>query len=100
MSAAISTLVGDAKIRAPRNGESLITPELLDRLRPLLEPGDILIERRNWYLSHAFLPGYWPHAALYVGSTEDLAAMGLADDPARAGRRNSLRPTLRGTNCV
>lgn len=80
-SAAISTLVGDAKIRAPRNGAPLITPELLDRLRPLLEPGDILIERRNWYLSNAFLPGYWPHAALYVGSTEDLAAMGLADDP-------------------
>lgn len=76
--------MGDAKIRAPRGGASLITPELLDRLRPLLQPGDILIERRNWYLSNAFLPGYWPHAALYVGSADDLAAMGLADDPAVA----------------
>lgn len=83
-SSTISTLVGDSKIRAPRGGTSLITPDLLERLRPLLQPGDILIERRNWYLSNAFLPGYWPHAALDVGSTEDLIAMGLADDPAVA----------------
>ena len=76
-SAAISTLVGDAKIRAPRNNQSLVTPELLERLRPLLQPGDVLIERRNWYLSNAFLPGYWPHAALYVGTPDDLQAMGL-----------------------
>lgn len=89
-SAAISTLVGDAKIRAPRNGASLITPEMLDRLRPLLQPGDILIERRNWYLSNAFLPGYWPHAALYVGSTEDLVAMGLSEDPAVARWREKF----------
>jgi hypothetical protein len=76
-SAAISTLIGDAKIRAPRGNRSLVTPELLARLRPLLQPGDVVIERRNWYLSNAFLPGYWPHAALYVGTPTDLAAMGL-----------------------
>ncbi len=85
-SSAISTLIGDAKIRAPRDGKTLVTPELLERLRPLLQPGDILIERRNWYMSNAFLPGYWPHAALYVGTTEDLRALGLADDPAVAAK--------------
>ncbi|GAB5560158.1 MAG: hypothetical protein SynsKO_18050 [Synoicihabitans sp.] len=80
-SAAISTLVGDAKIRAPRDGRSLITPELVEELRPMLQPGDVLIERRNWYLSNAFLPGYWPHAALYVGSPQDLVDLGLGNDP-------------------
>ncbi|WP_221031313.1 1-acyl-sn-glycerol-3-phosphate acyltransferase [Actomonas aquatica] len=85
-SAAISTLIGDAKIRAPREGKTLVTPELLERLQPLLQPGDILIERRNWYMSNAFLPGYWPHAALYVGTAEDVRALGLAEDPAVAAK--------------
>jgi len=80
-SAAVSVLVGDAKIREPRGGHALVTPELLSTLRTRLQPGDILIERRNWYLSNAFLPGYWPHAALYVGTAEDLRALGLDRDP-------------------
>lgn len=80
-SSAVSTLVGDAKIREPRHGAALITPELLAALRPRLKPGDIVIERRNWYLSNAFLPGYWPHAALYVGTAAELRALGLDQDP-------------------
>ncbi len=80
-SSAISTLVGDARIREPRGHAGLITPELLAALRPRLRPGDIVIERRNWYLSNAFLPGYWPHAALHVGSVADLRALGLEADP-------------------
>lgn len=80
-SSAVSTLVGDARIREPRSGAGLITPELLAGLRPRLRPGDIVIERRNWYLSNAFLPGYWPHAALYVGTAAELRALGLDRDP-------------------
>jgi len=79
-SSAISTLIGDTKIREPRHGKALITPELMERLRPLLQPGDILIERRNWYMSNAFLPGYWPHSALYVGTPEQLKESGLDQD--------------------
>ena len=80
-SSAVSTLIGDARIREPREGAALITPELLESLRPRLRPGDIVIERRNWYLSNAFLPGYWPHSALYVGTVDELRAMGLESDP-------------------
>src|SRR5690606_11842786 len=80
-SSAVSTLIGDARIRAPRAGAALITPALLAELQPQLRPGDIVIERRNWYLSNAFLPGYWPHSALYVGTAEDLRALGLDSDP-------------------
>lgn len=79
-SSAVSILIGDTKIREPRHGKPLVTPELVERLRPMLQPGDILIERRNWYLSNAFLPGYWPHSALYVGTPEQLKAAGLDQD--------------------
>jgi 1-acyl-sn-glycerol-3-phosphate acyltransferase len=80
-SSAVSTLIGDTRIREPRGGAGLITPELVAGLKPRLRPGDIVIERRNWYLSNAFLPGYWPHSALYVGTAEELRAMGFEADP-------------------
>ena len=48
---------------------------------PLLRAGDILIERRNWYLSNAFLPGFWPHGALYIGQPKELSDLGVLDDP-------------------
>ena len=79
-SAAVSTLIGDTKIRQPRHGKSLVSEEMMERLRPMLRPGDIIVERRNWYLSNAFLPGYWPHSALYVGTAEQLKAEGLDND--------------------
>lgn len=77
----VSIWVGDTKIRTPRKGRALITPEQVEELRPRLRPGDIILERRNWYLSNAFLPGYWPHSALYVGTSEDLERLGLHYDP-------------------
>lgn len=80
-SSGVSTLIGDARLRAPRQGHALISPAQFTELHGKLKPGDILIERRNWYLSNAFLPGYWPHAALYVGTADELRALGVADDP-------------------
>jgi len=74
---AVSTWIGDFKIREPRTGDSLIDEEQLAKLAAVLQPGDILLERRNWYLSNAFLPGYWPHGAVYVGTTDDLRERGL-----------------------
>ncbi len=78
---AVSTWVGDTRVRQPRAGQALVQPRQLGEMRQLAKPGDILIERQNWFLSRAFMPGYWAHAALYVGSVEDLIAMGLDEDP-------------------
>lgn len=78
---ALSTWIGDFKVRKPRGGRSPITPAQLAQLRGRLEPGDILLERRNWYLSNAFLPGFWPHGAVYVGTVADLSARGLLEEP-------------------
>ncbi|MBA4149336.1 MAG: 1-acyl-sn-glycerol-3-phosphate acyltransferase [Verrucomicrobia bacterium] len=77
----LSTWVGDTRVRQPRNGQALIQPAELKELRSQLQPGDILIERQNWYLSRAFMPGYWAHTAIYVGTTNDLVKLGLDKDP-------------------
>ncbi len=66
--------------RFAKGGRRLIDDASLAELQKKLEPGDIILERRNWYLSNVGLPGFWPHAALYAGTqTEILRA--LADAP-------------------
>ena len=68
----ISEWMGDTKVR--RQGRALISPAQIAAIRPRLEPGDILLQRREWYMSNVGLPGFWSHAALYVGTPEERRA--------------------------
>ncbi len=54
--------------------EYFITPEILAEYRDRLQPGDILIERRNWHMTNIGIPGFWPHTALYVGTLAEIDA--------------------------
>ena len=89
--------LGDTKLR--RIGHNLITAAQLQAMEPHLEPGDILLMRKNWYLSNIGLPGFWPHAELYIGSPEKLRAFSDCADvrtfmAARTGRRIGLTAYL------
>lgn len=77
----ISEWMGDTKVY--RKGRCLVSAEQIAALTARLEPGDVLLERREWFLSNVGLPGYWPHAALYVGTPEQRRAFFGSDFEAR-----------------
>jgi hypothetical protein len=74
----VSEWMGDVKVS--RTHRSLISHQQIKQIHALLEPGDIMLERREWYLSNIGLPGYWPHAALYIGTPKERKAYFNAED--------------------
>ena len=45
-----------------------IPSEIASRLRDVIRPGDVFVTRKEGAVTNYFLPGYWPHAALYAGN--------------------------------
>ncbi|KPJ91928.1 MAG: hypothetical protein AMJ53_10440 [Gammaproteobacteria bacterium SG8_11] len=67
--AGVAEWMGDTKVT--RLNESLISTSQINDMLPSLLPADVLLERREWYLSNIGLPGYWPHAAIYIGTADE-----------------------------
>lgn len=63
--------IADLKIPFVKPARSLkrVTPEVIDALRPLLRPGDVFVTRHDDAMSNVFLPGFWPHSALWLGES-------------------------------
>ncbi len=51
-----------------------LRPEHLQPIAGRMQPGDIMLQRREWCLTNLGIPGYWTHAALYLGTPEALDA--------------------------
>lgn len=64
----LANAMGDTRVR--RGHDFLIDESQLLRCADLMQPGDIMIQRREWYMSNLGIPGYWTHAALYLGTAE------------------------------
>jgi hypothetical protein len=67
----VAEWLGDTRVR--RLHQPLISRAQVEVLVKRLLPGDIVVARQNWFLSNIGLPGFWPHAELYVGTPEELA---------------------------
>lgn len=78
----VAEWMGDTRVK--RKGQPLISREQVLELLPSLQPGDIVVARQNWYLSNIGLPGFWPHAELYLGTRAELSAWFDEDPQVRA----------------
>ena len=68
----ISGWMGDTKVARPHS--HLISARQIESIGKRLQPGDIIFERHEWYLSNLGLPGFWTHVALFVGTPEERRA--------------------------
>ena len=61
-----------------------VTPDLMAWLAPKLRPGDALFTRTDWKATTALLPGYFAHAALFLGGLAERGAVQSLLDQAKA----------------
>jgi hypothetical protein len=78
----------------------MLPAEIAERIRELIRPGDVFVTRKDSAVTNYFLPGYWPHAALYIGddqvieSLKDGVRQRTLDSPFGNDAVTVLRPTL------
>lgn len=65
--------------------------EIVAQLREFLSPGDVLVVRKEYAITNYFLPGHWPHAALFLGDHQQLELRGLATRDSFVSRWQRLR---------
>ena len=54
----------------PAGAPKRLTPEMREQLLARAKPGDVFVTRHDDAVSNLFLPGFWPHAAFYLGGDE------------------------------
>jgi hypothetical protein len=70
------------------NRDYLISPQMIAGYGEEILPGDILLERREWHATNIGIPGFWTHAAMYVGTKEQWDAY-FADLPELEGSESA-----------
>jgi len=65
----LSRRISITKLR--RINKFLITQAQIKEIQPQLKPGDLLFEKREWFLTNLGVPGYWTHSVLYIGLPEE-----------------------------
>lgn len=76
----MQSLIGGAcaGLRTTFSYQPALTQSVFEQLRSILKTGDVLLVRAEEKLTSAMLPGFWAHAALFVGSRSDLERLGIA----------------------
>lgn len=64
-----------------RKGKLYNNEHILKQARRQLKAGDILLEKTPFRLTDKFIPGHWGHAAIWIGSEQELKALGIWEHP-------------------
>ncbi len=73
--------------RGKLHGRRDVAEDLTGELRT----GDILVERTPFRLTNSFIPGRWGHAAVWVGTEEELQALGIWEHPVVQPHQDAIR---------
>lgn len=64
-----------------REGKLKGDAEMLQAMQTQLQPGDILLEKTPFTLTDKSIPGHFGHAAVYIGSKDQIKALDLLENP-------------------
>ena len=64
-----------------RKGKLYRKPPVREQLYGALQAGDVLLEKTPFRLTDKLIPGYWGHAAVWIGTEKDLRELGIWDNP-------------------
>jgi len=73
-----------------RKGKLYGKQEVLADIRGSLQAGDILLEKTPFRLTDKLIPGYWGHAAVWIGTEEELKELGIWGNPLVARYRDEI----------
>jgi len=59
-----------------------VSDDVLSSIAEFLQPGDVIVTRHAKALTNLFIPGFWPHAALYIGTQEQRQSTNIVTTPA------------------
>lgn len=77
-----SMLFGNtAGLVATRHGKLYEREDVAAQMQKTMRAGDILLEKTPFRLTDTFIPGHWGHAALWVGSEQELKDLGIWENP-------------------
>jgi len=64
--------IADLKIPLvkPPKAQKRVTPDIISQIKLELKPGDVFVTRHDDAMSNLFLPGFWPHSALWLGAKD------------------------------
>lgn len=74
-----------------RRGKLYKKKDVLSDLRSTLQAGDILLEKTPFRLTDKMIPGYWGHAAVWIGTEVELKELGIWENPLVKRYRDEIR---------